>query len=537
MIRISVRGAVVLVAVGAALLGIIAFCVEELRRADRAANERSASMALRQLASVEAEFRANDRDKNGVNDFWTGDISGLYSLDVGAGALQLIPREIAEADAAPLKPLVPAPVPYKGYLFRVLEVDHFDMDPKNERYQQDTGGKPPMGNVHHPAKFAFIAYPARYPTNGKYSFVVSESNTVFRKDEDWSGAREWDSNRLGIQHRHDTGPPTPVRQVRNAAAELPRTTVTAHLAEKHAAGKNLIWCASVQTAWDQLGAVLKQPLDLEGDPEMARGLNRKLVQEADLPPGKFYARAGFFKDGIVQTIRSEMALRFPKAPMPSWPAPTEDDEALAFASLHTDLPFGTPLFRHAGISFNGTKVAAFGLWDSHGKVPTPDQMKQVIVRDFQSDRDFVVELYPKGGEERIIVARVTPGATLLETVTSVMARLDRPPAAAFTVADDLMIPCINFDLIRSYSEVTGPSHRIKGRASWIGDAQQMIRFRFDEQGALLGSYSYIDTSLNGDPPKGRKMICDGPFLILLARSAGRMPYFAFWVDNDELLIR
>jgi hypothetical protein len=57
-----------------------------------------------------------------------------------------------------------------------------------------------------------------------------------------------------------------------------------------------------------------------------------------------------------------------------------------------------------------------------------------------------------------------------------------------------------------------------------------------EQGALLGSYSRISTVLNGDPPLGRKMICDGPFLILLAREAGRMPYFAFWVDNSELFI-
>lgn len=536
MIRLSVRRAAAFLAIGAVLTWIIAVTIGRLRASDRASNERAASMALRELASAEDAFRTDDRDRNGVHDFWTGDVSGLYSLDPGAGALKLIPREIAEADAAPLKPLVPAPVPFKGYLFRVLEADHAESDPGNQRYQQDTGGEPPMGKVHHLRKFGVIAYPARFGTDGKYSFLVSETHSVFRKDEDWSTVRAWDSEHRGIQHRPDTALPTPMRKVRDAVAELSRTTVTSHLAEKHAPGKNLIWCATVQMAWDQLAALVKQPLDLEGTPEMASGLNRKLVQEEHLPPGKYYARAGFFKEGILQTIRSEMAQRFPNASLPSWPSPNSDDEALAFGFLLTDLPFGTPLWRHAGISFNGTKVSAFGLWDGHGKAPTPDQMKQIVVRDFLSDRDFVVELIPKGGGERIIVARVSPGATLLETVTSVMARLDRPPGE-FHPTDDLMIPCVNFDLVRIYSEVAGPAHRIKGRESWIGDARQMIRFRFDEQGAMLGSYSYISTALNGEPPKGRKMICDGPFLILLARGTGAMPYFAFWVDNDELLIR
>src|SRR5438045_5872144 len=94
---------------------------------NRAENERAASTALKSLTSAEAEFRANDRDSNQVNDFWTGDVAGLYytrpnSSPVGP-EIKLIERAIAEADAAPLKPLVPVPVPYHGYLFRALEVD------------------------------------------------------------------------------------------------------------------------------------------------------------------------------------------------------------------------------------------------------------------------------------------------------------------------------------------------------------------------------------------------------------------------------
>ena len=33
------------------------------------------------------------------------------------------------------------------------------------------------------------------------------------------------------------------------------------------------------------------------------------------------------------------------------------------------------------------------------------------------------------------------------------------------------------------------------------------------------------------------MIFDKPFLIMLQRSDAKMPYFALWVDNAELLVR
>ncbi|HEV3027042.1 MAG TPA: DUF2950 family protein, partial [Planctomycetota bacterium] len=515
-----------------------AIALPGLLSSQRASNERTASTTIKTLTAAEADFRANDRDHNGVNDFWTGDVSGLYSLTVDGHELQLIPREVAEADAAPIKPLVPVPVPYQGYLFRALERDAAISDAGEAEYRKDTGGNPPMGKVHNTSKFGFIAYPVRFGETGKYSFMVNENNTVFRRPEDGTNIRDFpsDEDLMGLRVKHEQAPPTPMRSIPNAVSELPRTIVTAHLLEKHQSGKNLIWCATVQQAWDELGRLLKVPLDLRGSPPMAGGLNRHLVGEQALPPGKYYARAGFFRDGILDTIRKDMAERFPNALVPAFPAPSADDEALAFAYLFTDLPFNAPLYRHAGISFRGRKVAAFGLWEGHPKKPTDEQMKQILVRDFRSPGDFVVELVPKAGGERMIVAKVEPGATLLDTVSSVLSRAENPPGA-FRGQDDLMIPCVNFDLQRVYAEVLGPEHGFVKAPGWILDARQRIRFRFDEQGALLESTAYFWTTLNGDPPKGRKMICDGPFLILLAREGAKMPYFAFWVDNDELLIR
>src|SRR5436190_232031 len=50
-----------------------------------AANERSASSSLKTLATAEADFKANDRDGNGLKDFWVGDVSGLYRYTMTNG--------------------------------------------------------------------------------------------------------------------------------------------------------------------------------------------------------------------------------------------------------------------------------------------------------------------------------------------------------------------------------------------------------------------------------------------------------------------
>ena len=69
---------VVLIVVGACVPGVAivaAIAIPGLLQAQRASNERGASATLKTFAMAQADFRSNDRDGNGVNDFWTGDVS------------------------------------------------------------------------------------------------------------------------------------------------------------------------------------------------------------------------------------------------------------------------------------------------------------------------------------------------------------------------------------------------------------------------------------------------------------------------------
>jgi len=143
-----------------------------------AANEHAAVGSLRALVSAEADFKKNDRDGNGLHDFWVGDVSSLYRFMHTNKEIKLIDKSLADADAAPLKstnlaPLkLDKPVPKSGYLFTVL-AKYGDND-KTEAYH--SGG---FRNEH---KFAFAAYPADYRASGRMTFVVGEAGTVWKKD-------------------------------------------------------------------------------------------------------------------------------------------------------------------------------------------------------------------------------------------------------------------------------------------------------------------------------------------------------------------
>ena len=65
-------------------------------------------------------------------------------------------------------------------------------------------------------------------------------------------------------------------------------------------------------------------------------------------------------------------------------------------------------------------------------------------------------------------------------------------------------------------------------------AMQSIRFRLDENGAVLKSEAAVKVA---DKPlkKPRQLIFDKPFLILLERHGAEQAYIALWVDNPELL--
>jgi hypothetical protein len=175
--------------VGFLLGGIILVAlilVPGLLNSSCASRHRNASTSLKTLASAEADFRANDRDWNRVNDYWVGDVSRLYFLPFEGKPMALIEWSVANADGAPRQPL-PEGSAKAGYLYVAMKTD-------------ETGAPYDLGDGRNPSKFAFCAYPKAYVDStwlhgeldqAHFTFIINEEGVMWRKDLHAAPALRW----------------------------------------------------------------------------------------------------------------------------------------------------------------------------------------------------------------------------------------------------------------------------------------------------------------------------------------------------------
>jgi hypothetical protein len=157
-----------------------AWTTTALTRGSCRSGQRSAAASLKTLATAQADYRANDRDGNGIADFWRGDVSGLYGLCPKGSTemIKLIEISVAGADDRPTTPAAKTPIagavtavdyyttrsPKGGYRFRAIR--HAD-----EKDRADAA-----------SRFAFCCFPDAYPNGGRFTYVINEGNTIFKRD-------------------------------------------------------------------------------------------------------------------------------------------------------------------------------------------------------------------------------------------------------------------------------------------------------------------------------------------------------------------
>ena len=171
-----------------AIIAILAAVgVPSILGATRVSNERNASSSLKGLNSIEMTFRSSDAEQNGVNDFWTSDVAGLYYLTPGAasGRLLLIEFSVAIADGNTNPNLAGAtwtPLPQHksspkaGYWFQALL--NYE-NPLDTAVAYSQSGISSGRNLD---RYGFIAYPNAYGSSGRMCFVLNESGTMFKRD-------------------------------------------------------------------------------------------------------------------------------------------------------------------------------------------------------------------------------------------------------------------------------------------------------------------------------------------------------------------
>lgn len=313
------------------------------------------------------------------------------------------------------------------------------------------------------------------------------------------------------------------------------TTVVANLDTPAPKGKNVIWCGTFQLCWDQLKPLVG-PIRVAGAEETVRRLDAGRMPADDLPPGGYYAAAGRVKDGIIETIRAQMAERFPNVS----PALPEADgaEAVAYAYLHGAVKFRQPYFDYAGIpefvnsAGQRAGVKCFSLSDNeyddnlNGKLRRQIDILYCHVKDHYPE-EFVLDLDKTSAPSQLILACVAPKETLAATWHDVQRKMDEwKPAQeerAFRDNDKLVVPEVNYKIKHSFKELEAGG----GLKAW-----QDIDFRLDRSGAIVSSAAGMYAW-----GMSRNFSFTRPFLIALRKRGAAEPYFVMWIDNAELLCK
>lgn len=315
------------------------------------------------------------------------------------------------------------------------------------------------------------------------------------------------------------------------AEKLRGTLVTPHLECEIAPGKNLLWCATFQIAWNEACDLLGGPIEWPGVPEVVRILNKRAVTRQDLDEASYVAMAGCITrdaNDIRQRIARELDRKFRGAASPELLHlldPLPPGLWAAYAYLFKELPFPWAFIRmrYPALTFTGRKVESFGIIQLlKSQENEAKAASQVFVYDRRSKDDFVIELQTQSKSDRLILAKVPPARTLTDTIALVRNRLAQGTPDPMQEESDLLIPVVDFDVLCDYGKL------LQGR---FAIAAQQTRFRLDERGAVLKSEAVtaaarVDTNL----------IFDKPFLVMIQRTDASQPYFALWVANAELLV-
>ena len=182
LIELMIVVAIIAVIFSIAIVGFISI--------RRSSNEKAMSASLKSLTTGEESFKNNDLDLNQINDYWTGDVAGLYSIQAtGAAksALAISDVALASADTAPLAagaydngraqttgtPL--AQSPKSGYW---CQAQLRDVGASDLMTSTDTTGSA----VHHVGSYGFCAVPVNYGVTGTFCFIVNHGNAIFKRD-------------------------------------------------------------------------------------------------------------------------------------------------------------------------------------------------------------------------------------------------------------------------------------------------------------------------------------------------------------------
>jgi hypothetical protein len=321
------------------------------------------------------------------------------------------------------------------------------------------------------------------------------------------------------------------------SANLKQTAISPTMYGEIKNGRNTVFCATFQLAWNSLrNDLLKEDVKVKPGSSIAELLNRIAPEKQDLSENEYVAKAGLIRDGIVERINQDLKIKFPDQSEQIKPAGLGPDDIVAYGFLFKNLKFKNKFETIDNpLKFGMDKtvpVNAFGIIGLRsGKVT-----KQVSIHNYVSDNDFIIKIKPESDEDEIVLARIIPSRNLEETCNNIQTRIKKGKVERIDDDDALMVPKIKFNIKHTLADLQNRKIINKGFENYrISKASQVIMLKLDEKGAVLKSRVSMYAAAAAPRKQPKHLIFDKPFFVYLNKQGSERPYFAMWVGNAELL--
>lgn len=308
------------------------------------------------------------------------------------------------------------------------------------------------------------------------------------------------------------------------------TTVGPVLDEPIPAGRNFLWCATFQMAWDAACANHGGPIQLQPASKLAHSLNQHPFDRRWIDEASVFNTNGIVGDGIISKIRDHT--KSPSKLLDQVVKSSAPEDLLFYSSLEKNLKFPTPFAKLGTWKLGRRAVPWFGF--------TPEMqntgllLEQVRVHHYQAKNDFLIEISTTGAGDQLLLAKLPLAPkTSGEISRRILTRLQANPPQA-RGEDLLAVP--NVAALESVRLSQLEGRRVTGTGMFLRLALQTIDFRMDEKGARLRSESAITFRCSASPHIiPRLLVLDLPFALILKRKNAPQPYFIAWFANADLL--
>ncbi len=297
--------------------------------------------------------------------------------------------------------------------------------------------------------------------------------------------------------------------------------------------KDTSWCPTFQLIWNDFkNDIVKEDIKFNEKLDILDNLNNEDFTKDDISDNyyyKIYGRKNLeLKNKIESAIKEKFNQKSDILDKFDWNPDALDrgegiiDRYFLYSMLYREFEFNKKFDIFNDKFKDKENIEYFGIIKDNGEI-----RKQIKVYYFNNSDDFAVKLVTKNNDE-VIVIKNPKG----ETFDEIYKNVDNKKVYDFNDNDNFMMPKIDFNVLREYTELQDKAIVTTKGVYTIEKAIQSIMFSLDEKGGKVKSEAGMDVKYDtATIKKHRNFYVNDTFALFLKEANKDKPYFALRVDD------